>query len=79
MYDLKQLSLNELKQICRENKIKGFSKLNKNEIIDLLENQKELIGSGLKNFFKRLGRIGRKIPIEKKTKELFDNRKKLKK
>lgn len=38
--NLYDLNLNELKDICRDNSIKGYSNLRKNEIIELMKNSK---------------------------------------
>jgi len=42
--DFNKLKVKELKKLCKENKIKGYSKLKKKELVDKLEslkNQKE--------------------------------------
>lgn len=42
MEDIHKKSVKELKQYCRNNKIKGFSNKNKQKLIDLInENNKE--------------------------------------
>lgn len=44
-----KLSLPELKSLCKENKIKGYSKLKKDEIIDLLKNNNIEMKSSLRS------------------------------
>ena len=47
--NLKELNLKELKDICRKNKIKGYSQLNKNDLI-LFIKKKKMIGGDLHNW-----------------------------
>lgn len=41
--DIKILSVKELKQICKDNKIKGYSRLNKQNLIDIVYNNRDNI------------------------------------
>jgi hypothetical protein len=62
-YLLQSLNVNELKQICRDFQIKGFSKLKKAELIDFILDSlaEEEIGDILKE--KELGLISKEINI----------------
>jgi hypothetical protein len=42
--DFNKLKVKELKKLCKENKIKGYSKLKKKELVDKLESLKNQKG-----------------------------------
>lgn len=45
--DFSKLKVKELKQLCKQNKIKGYSKLKKKDIINKLESLKNQKGPSL--------------------------------
>ena len=61
------MTVTELKKICRNNKIKGYSKKNKKQLI-------ELINTSLTNINERQPQINESFTISKKNKKTKDGR-----
>jgi len=39
MVNFKKMKVKELKEFCKENKIKGYSKMKRKELVEMLENK----------------------------------------
>tara|TARA_Y100001972_G_C7486324_1_gene246890 strand:- start:174 stop:362 length:189 start_codon:yes stop_codon:yes gene_type:complete len=60
--DFSKMKVRELKQLCKENKIKGYSKLKKKELVNKLQNLKSEEGPApTKPMSPLLKRIKRKL------------------
>lgn len=60
--DFSKMKVKELKQLCKENKIKGYSKLNKKDLVNKLQNIKSEEGPALtKPMSPLLKKIKRKL------------------